>query len=138
MNNSHTNYTQQINDNITQPRTSKESQYTDLPILDATSERALWQSVIMQAVFDIASPPKDMKGRIQRAKTVAWFSIQDEDFLQVCSFAGFSPETLIKNITKLYRKAKAAKNNKRIIKNKHLRRVNKNTPPVRDNGKISA
>jgi hypothetical protein len=89
---------------------------------DVHGEKALWQSVIMQAALDATRQPLNVKERIERAKTIAWFSMQNEDFLMVCSFAEFSPESIIKGL-----KSAIAKNKKTIRrpKTKNLRRLDK-------------
>jgi hypothetical protein len=84
---------------------------------DIIGETALWQSVIMQATLDATSQPSDIKGRIERAKTIAWFSTNNEDFLEVCSLANFDPQTIIAKLKATLQKQKK-RPKRRKIKNK--------------------
>jgi hypothetical protein len=53
--------------------------YLDINAKDLSGEIALWQSVVMQAVLDATSIPKDIKSKIERARTMSWFSLNNED-----------------------------------------------------------
>ncbi|PIR39343.1 MAG: hypothetical protein COV35_02165 [Alphaproteobacteria bacterium CG11_big_fil_rev_8_21_14_0_20_39_49] len=80
--------------------------YFEINTKDLTGEIALWQSVVMQAVIDSISKPKDIKAKIERAKTISWFSHNNEDFILVCSFAELSPDFVIQGLRKILKKNK--------------------------------
>ncbi|MDA0780984.1 MAG: hypothetical protein PQ612_01360 [Rickettsiales bacterium] len=80
--------------------------YFEINTKDLTGEIALWQSVVMQAVIDSISKPKDIKAKIERAKTISWFSHKNEDFILVCSFAELSPDFIIQGLRKILKKNK--------------------------------
>lgn len=81
--------------------------------IDTTGERALWQSVIMQAAIDILNIPPTMNERMERARTIAWFSLDNEDFLFVCSLAELNPHEILKGIRVTIKKSKLKQKRKR-------------------------
>jgi hypothetical protein len=94
--------------------------------LDLLGEKALWQSVLMQAALDATSNAQSVKDRIERAKTIAWFSIQNEDFLLVCSFAELNPELVIRGIKSAIQKSKKVNHKKRIRSRRHISKLSRN------------
>lgn len=86
---------------------------------DVSGERALWQSVIMQAVLDLIHKPKKINDKIDRAKTLSWFSKSNEDFLTVCSLAGLNPDMVINGAA---RAVTASKSKKIMMKIKEMRK----------------
>lgn len=87
-------------------------------------ERALWQSVIMQAILDIMARPKKLRDKIERQKTISWFSENNEDFMNVCLFADLSPEFVMSGFKGIM------KNNKTNIKSK--KKVTKKLPSTKN------
>ena len=81
----------------------KKLSYNFISKTDTMPLRALWQSVIMQAVIDIKTIPDDKYERIDRRKTLAWFSMMSKDFVEVCDLADFEPSVVIKNVKILIR-----------------------------------
>jgi hypothetical protein len=94
--------------------------YFEIKTMDLSGERALWQSVIMQAVLDAIVKPKNIKEKMQRAKTISWFSHANEDFMLVCSFANLSPDFIIEGVRKIIKKNKKPYYPKYRTKNKIL------------------
>ena len=89
-----------------QPLIEEMLRYFKINCKDLTGEKALWQSVVMQAVIDAISKPKDIKSKIERAKTRAWFSINNENFILVCLFAELNPDFIIKGLKNILKKNK--------------------------------
>lgn len=88
--------------------------------LDHTDGKiALWQSVIMQAILDISANPKKLRDKVERQKTISWFSESNEDFITVCTLAYLSPKFVLNGFKYVM------KNNKNNIKNKS-KKNNKN------------
>ncbi len=101
--------------------------YTQLKSNDATGEKALWQSVIMQAIFDAASTPNNTQGKIDRLNARKWFSLENEDFITVCVYAGFDPQTVINGA-----KSFVTKNRQSTLlglPKKRINRLSKRTKP---------
>lgn len=98
--------------------------------IDTIGEKALWQSVIMQAAIDVTNDPRELKDRIERAKTIAWFSLHNEDFILVCSLAEMNPEDIIQKIKPAIQSSKKH-HKKRKAKQRRNRRItqeNNNEP----------
>lgn len=55
----------------------------------------LWQSVVAQALQDAASCSRDRKMKSVRAEAIAWFSMENHDFLFVCELAGLEPKEVL-------------------------------------------
>ena len=89
--------------------------------IDTIGEKALWQSVVMQAAIDVTSDPVELKDRIERAKTIAWFSLQNEDFLLVCSFAELDPQMVIQKIRVAIKNSKNFHKKRRAKKTRNRR-----------------
>ena len=96
--------------------------YLDINATDLSGEIALWQSVIMQAVLDATATPKDIKTKIDKAKTIAWFSLNNEDFILVCSLSELNPHFVISGLKKVLKKNKRSYINYSAKKHKILRR----------------
>ncbi|MDB2414695.1 hypothetical protein N9W34_02875 [Rickettsiales bacterium] len=62
--------------------------------------RQLWQSVLAQALLDATKNAYTPNQKLKRQKNAEWFSIENDDFLQVCCFAGVEPVDLIKQVSK--------------------------------------
>lgn len=77
--------------------------YLDNYKFEIEGERALWQSVIMQAVLDLQVKADNLKKKIKRAETLKWFSKQDEDFMFVCQMADLDADMIIKGARKLFK-----------------------------------
>ena len=69
-----------------------------------TGEKALWQSVIMQAVIDIMSNSKRTSEKVAKNKAESWFNMNDRNFLMVCQMAELDPIFLIRNVKILIKK----------------------------------
>lgn len=105
--------------------------YFEINTKDITGEIALWQSVIMQAVIDAISKPKDIKARIERAKTISWFSHNNEDFILVCSFAELSPDFIIGGIRKILKNTKKPYKCRNIKKHRQLNKLSNGASKTR-------
>jgi hypothetical protein len=92
---------------------------------DVLGEKALWQSVLMQAALDAISSPKTKKEKVERAKTISWFSMGNHDYLAVCSLADLEPEFIIKGVRKAVAKIRFKE---KIILEKEKRRSAKKNP----------
>jgi len=97
--------------------------HENLSDADPTGDRALWQSVIMQAAIDATGNPKDIKGKIERAKTIAWFSLENEDFLMVCQFANFEPNSIISGLRRAIKSNKSKNGRKFLKKPKNMHHI---------------
>jgi hypothetical protein len=106
----------------TQPSIEELLKYLDINAKDLSGEIALWQSVIMQAVLDATSESKDIKSKIERAKTIAWFSLNNKDFMLVCSLSELNPHFVISGLKKVLKKNKRSYINYSAKKHKILRR----------------
>lgn len=108
---------------------SIDSFYSYIDVGDLVGEQALWQSVIVQAVMDIASDPAKMSDRIERRKTISWFSQHNEDFLLVCSFTDLDPAVIIRGVKNILKQNQYPK--KRLLKRnrKHFASARKNDSP---------
>lgn len=76
----------------------------------------------MQAVLDATSTPKDIKSKIEKAKTTAWFSLNNKDFMLVCSLSELNPHFVISGLKKVLKKNKRSYINYSAKKHKMLRR----------------
>lgn len=54
-------------------------------------EIALWKAVILQALIDLQSNSKKKIANTYRIKALMWFNLKNEEFLQVCNWAGLDP-----------------------------------------------
>jgi uncharacterized protein (UPF0147 family) len=81
---------------------------------EINGEKALWQAVVVQAVMDILSNAKCPKVRRAKKQALNWLKKSNEDFLMVCSFAGFDPDFVIRGMKRaLYRTNKQISQNER-------------------------
>jgi len=95
-----------------QPSVEELLRYFEINAQDLTGEKALWQSVVMQAVLDATSKTTDLKSRIEKAKTTSWFSYNNEDFILVCSFAELDPDFIINGLKRILKKNKKPHHNR--------------------------
>lgn len=105
-----------------QPSIESLLKYLDINSRDLSGEIALWQSVIMQAVLDATSKPKDTKSKIERSKTIAWFSLNNKDFMLVCSLSELNPHFIINGLKKALSKNKRSYLNHYSHKHKLLKK----------------
>ena len=91
--------------------------------LDLLGEKALWQSVVMQAALDATSNAQSLRDKIEQAKTIAWFSMRNEDFLLVCSFAELNPELVIRGIKSAIQRSKKVNYKKRMRSRRHISKL---------------
>lgn len=89
--------------------------------IDTTGERALWQSVIMQAVIDATKKPNDLKGRIEKSRAIAWFTLNNQDFIDTCNFANFNPNLVLRKFRAVIRKQ--IDEEKRKLEQKRRRKI---------------
>ncbi len=97
--------------------TSDEDRF-DYNARDCISERALWQSVIMQAILDISKEPIDARQKSERLKTIAWFSPKNQDFMLVCSFADLDSKMVLRGHYRALKIYEANRKNKRKVKHR--------------------
>lgn len=69
------------------------------------SEIALWRAVILQAGVDLNSKSKKKIAQSYRIKALIWFNLKNQEFKQVCEYAGFDPQYVIEKITPVKNKA---------------------------------
>ncbi len=79
---------------------------------------ALWKSVILQGLIDLASRSSKKMAKINRIKSLMWFNISNQDFQQVCTNACLDSEYVHKKALQI------KKNNPLVIK------VHKHTYPT--------
>lgn len=63
---------------------------------DRLPEIALWRAVILQAVLDASTRSKKPEMKRIKAKAIEWIDSSNPDFLQVCEFANYSHEYVLK------------------------------------------
>ncbi|MDD2839887.1 MAG: hypothetical protein PHY80_02030 [Rickettsiales bacterium] len=71
-------------------------------------EIALWKAVILQGLIDLQSNSKKKIANTYRIKALMWFNLKNEEFLQVCNWAGLDP-------TYVYQKAKKVKKSNKFF-----------------------
>ena len=71
-------------------------------------EIALWKAVILQALVDLQSNSKKKIANTYRIKALMWFNLKNEEFIQVCNWAGLEPSYV-------YEKAKKVKENNKFF-----------------------
>jgi hypothetical protein len=70
-------------------------------MMESSSEKALWQSVVMQALLDAMNFASKSKQTAHEKKTIHWFSMEDEDFITVCQLAFLDPSYIVRNARKV-------------------------------------
>lgn len=98
-------------DNIISSQAIYES-HSNIP----TEERkaiALWRAVILQAILDAATDSAKPRMKSVKKAALEWLDINNPDFIEVCSYAKYSP-------TKVIAKAHNALNNKHVWKKNML------------------
>jgi hypothetical protein len=65
---------------------------------DSSGEKALWQSVIIQAALDIFSNSKCPKAIRAKKQALSWFKKSNADFVLVCSFAELDPDYVVRSM----------------------------------------
>ncbi len=73
--------------------------------LSVKSEIALWKAVVLQAAVDLKSQSKKNLAQTFRIKALMWFNMRNEEFVQVCNWAGFDPQYVIDRIKPIKEKA---------------------------------
>ena len=58
--------------------------------------RGIWQSVILQALLDATTQSLKPCMTKARAEARAWFCLENDDFLEVCSLADMNPHRVMK------------------------------------------
>lgn len=88
-------------------------------------EKALWQSVIMQAVLDTMNNSKRTSEKVAKNASISWFSMENHDFLEVCTMAEMEPQYIINNVKILMNKEKSTtikpRTSPRAKKNKQVK-----------------
>lgn len=94
--------------------------------------RGVWQSVILQAILDATT--LSAKPSMQKARTeaLAWFCMENDDFLEVCSFANMNPHRVMKGAMREIKRSQAKHKHIVLMKQKKAQRRKKN-----DNGYMS-
>ena len=65
----------------------------------ADAERRLWASVLLSIIHDLCAPHRDFRARQDAERWVGEFL--SSDFREVTSLAGFDPEAVWKNLSKI-------------------------------------
>ena len=86
-------------------------------------EQSLWQSVIMQAIYDATSHPVNSKTRREKTQAIIWFSIQNKDFQFICEMAGMNPLCVLRGAKRAIKHSSVV--NKRKLHMKRLRNASK-------------
>lgn len=60
--------------------------------------RGLWRAVIAQALIDALNGSKKVASKIERARSIAWFSLSNKEFLIVCAYADLDPHYVIQKV----------------------------------------
>jgi hypothetical protein len=72
----------------------------------------LWQSTVIQALYDLASRAYNTEAKLARADAAAWFAMankkEDSDFDFVCELAGLSRTKVLKMARKVAREGEKA------------------------------
>jgi len=87
-------------------------------------EQALWQSVLMQALFDAITPAKTIKEKMERARAIAWFSDHNEDFVEVCAMANLPTDYVLKGTSRVIKQYMNTRRRRHVSK---MGRKNKTT-----------
>ncbi len=87
------------------------------------NEKVLWQSVILQAIYDVMMPPTTQEDRREKNRAIAWFNKANKDFLLVCDMAGMSPDFTIMGMKKALQRSN--KKHRRKISIKRLLNIKK-------------
>lgn len=61
-------------------------------------ELALWRAVILQAGIDLVSKSKKRIAQTYRWKAFQWFNLRNEEFKQVCGYAGLDADYVLERI----------------------------------------
>lgn len=57
---------------------------------------ALWRGVLLQQIQDAASNDKKAEARNRKHQAIAWFNLDNDDFVDVCLLAGFNPAHVLR------------------------------------------
>ena len=107
------------------PTYSKESDFEhDDSGREPIKEQALWQSVILQAIFDATHAPINQKTRREKTQAIIWLSITNKDFLFVCEMAGVDPKYIIHNAKLAIKRSTANHRRKQHMKRLRNKRIN--------------
>lgn len=68
---------------------------------DLPAETAMWKSVILQSLIDVASNSKRSEDKLAKTKALNWLSIDSDDFVTVCYYASLDPEWVLKKLITL-------------------------------------
>lgn len=85
---------------------------------DGDSCASIWQSVVVQAFYDLASEADNLEQRLERAEAIAWFgqgvskqgSGEQTDFETVCELAKICPYAALKLAREIIRSGAALLN----------------------------
>ncbi len=70
-------------------------------ILKRSPEIALWKAVILQAFIDLQNNSKKKIANTYRIRSLFWFNLKNNEFLDVCNFAGLDPNYVISKAKKI-------------------------------------
>lgn len=77
--------------------------------IESHNERSLWRAVILQAIIDSLSNCKRTEHVLEREKARRWFAEMGENFIMVCTMAGYNPKYVQKKAQDFIAKNKYAK-----------------------------
>ena len=69
--------------------------------IESQGERVMWKAVIMQALVDLSSQSMKKMNKIYRTQAGKWLNKYNKNFLTVCSYAGFSPDFILKKANEI-------------------------------------
>lgn len=78
-----------------QPKCKSESSRNYIHIdMESQGYKALWRSVLIQAIYDLSGKTGNIERKVLRAQTITWMGTQD--FYDVCELAELDPKLMIR------------------------------------------
>lgn len=114
-----------------EPKKVVQCKVEEIDMLDADSCISIWQSVVIQALYDLVSGSDNYEQKLDRANAIAWFGqglgndlSRPTDFALVCELAQLDPFAIIKLARKVIQEEKA-KLREKLISGFNFRTVRK-------------
>ncbi len=104
------------------------SYYDNLPF--ARGEVSLYRGVVMQALIDCYTLSKRTEDQNARLDAFSWFSLQNDDFLTVCSYADMDPNYVLRKAKEAIAKGCAWRQDERKERRLAKRNYNKFTKNI--------
>lgn len=95
---------------LREPKIIVQREVVEILAADTDSCTSIWQSVVVQAFYDLLSESQAFEQKLERANAMAWFgqgvaakNSEPTDFQMVCELAELDPYALIKLARKVIR-----------------------------------